>query len=56
MDPAKVEAVLKWPTPKKLKELQAFLEFANFYCHFILNFSYEVNLLTHLMRKDTVWQ
>jgi len=31
MDPRKVQAILQWPTPRKVKELQSFLGFANFY-------------------------
>lgn len=31
MDPAKVEAVISWMWPRKLKDIQAFIGFANFY-------------------------
>ena len=31
MDNTKTAAVQDWPTPKNLKEVQSFLEFANFY-------------------------
>ena len=31
MDPVKIAGVAKWPTPTKLKEVQQFLGFANFY-------------------------
>ena len=31
MDPAKVEAITTWPTPKKLVEVQEFIRFPNFY-------------------------
>ena len=31
MDPEKVQAVENWEAPEKLKEVQAFLGFANFY-------------------------
>ena len=31
MDLAKVSAILDWPTPKSVKEVQSFLGFANFY-------------------------
>jgi hypothetical protein len=31
MDPEKVQAVENWEAPKKLKEVQAFLGFENFY-------------------------
>lgn len=39
MDEKKVSAVLNWPKPKTLKELQRFLGFANCYRQFIRNFS-----------------
>ena len=55
MDPAKVEAVLKWPAPRRIKELQAFLGFANFYRRFIDGFSKRAKPMTALLRKDTPW-
>ena len=39
MDPTKVSAVSKWPTPDSRKKVQQFLGFANFYRKFIRNFS-----------------
>ena len=39
MDPAKVSAVAKWPTPDSRKKVQQFLGFANFYRRFIRGFS-----------------
>lgn len=39
MDPAKVSAVVEWPTPTSRMQVQCFLGFANFYRHFIRNFS-----------------
>lgn len=38
-DPAKVRAMAEWPVPITHKALQRFLGFANFYRHFIRNFS-----------------
>jgi len=31
MSQSKVDAILKWPTPKNLKQVQSFLGFTNFY-------------------------
>lgn len=55
MDKGKVSAVLDWPTPKKVKDIQAFLGFANFYRRFIGDFSKTVRPMTELLRKDTKW-
>jgi hypothetical protein len=38
MDPAKLSSITNWPLPKKLKDLQAFLGFCNFYRHFIQDY------------------
>jgi hypothetical protein len=53
MDPEKVMAVKEWQAPGKLKEVQAFLEFANFYLRFIRNYGRVVQLLTK-QTKTTV--
>lgn len=53
MDPKKVEAVKNWSIPKNLKDVQAFLGFANFYRRFIRGFSELALPLTKLTRKDT---
>jgi hypothetical protein len=55
MDQNKVKAVLEWPDPKNVKELQSLLGFANFYRRFIKNFSKMVTPLTTLTRKDATW-
>lgn len=39
MDSKKVSVVHNWPQPKTIKELQRFLEFANFYHRFIRSYS-----------------
>ena len=39
MDPDKVETVLHWPIPRNVKDVRAFLGFANFYRRFIKDFS-----------------
>jgi hypothetical protein len=55
MDPRKVEALLKWPQPKSVKEIQSFLGFANYYRRFIDNYSGIVLPLNQLLRKNAPW-
>jgi len=50
MDPTKLEAMSKWPTPTKKKEVQAFLGFANYYRRFIANYSGKARPLIDLTR------
>jgi hypothetical protein len=52
MDPAKIGAVLEWPAPKTVREVQAFLGFANFYRRFIASYSRIAKPLTELTKKD----
>ena len=46
MDPSKVQIIQDWPKPRKVKDIQSFLGFANFYCCFISNYSNIVIPLT----------
>src|SRR5258706_14925250 len=39
MDPVKVQGVTDWPQPVKVKDVQSFIGFMNFYQRFIHNFS-----------------
>ena len=55
MDPVKTNAIRGWPIPIKLKELQSFLGFCNFYRCFIKDYSVIVKLLTSLTGK-VPWQ
>ena len=48
MDPAKIQVILDWPEPRRVKDIQSFLGFANFYRRFIYNFS---DLTVPLTRK-----
>ena len=52
----KVKIIQDWPEPKKVKNIQSFLGFANFYYRFIFNYSEIVIPLTHLTRKDIPWK
>ena len=55
MSDAKVKTIQEWPEPRKVKDIQSFLGFANFYRRFIFNYSDIVIPLTRLTRKDTPW-
>ena len=52
----KVDAVLSWPAPTKVRELQQFLGFANFYRRFIQGYSRIISPLTRLLRKDVKFE
>jgi len=52
VDPAKVEAVVKWESPKSATEIRSFVGLAGYYRRFIEGFSKIVAPLTLLTRKD----
>src|SRR5260221_155325 len=57
MDPVKVQGVKDWPQPMKVKDVQSFIGFVNFYQRFIHNFS-EIACLLHALTcksKDWLW-
>jgi len=51
----KVQAIIDWLEPRKVKDIQSFLGFANFYCWFIYNYLDIVVPLTRLTCKDVPW-
>src|SRR5258707_11263496 len=55
MDPTKVHGVTEWPTPTKVKEVQSFLGFVNFYRKFIRDFSDVTCPLYALTCKTQQW-
>lgn len=55
MDPTKLDGIAKWPTPAKLKDVQSFLGFCNFYRKFIPHYAELSKPLDNLKRKDQSW-
>nr|GFC84350.1 putative reverse transcriptase domain-containing protein [Tanacetum cinerariifolium] len=57
MDPAKVEAITKWPRPTTVTEVRSFLGLAGYYRRFVEGFSLLALPLTKLMRNGEkfVW-
>ena len=51
----KIEVVKNWAVPRKVKDVQEFLWFANFYQPFIQGFAHITIPLTALTRKDEPW-
>ena len=50
------DKIQDWLEPKKVKDIQFFLGFTNFYHWFIFNYSNIVIPLTCLTRKDIPWK
>jgi len=51
-DPAKIRAIMNFPTPKNPKNIKQFLGLAGYYRKFIPNFSKVAKPLTDLLKKD----
>jgi hypothetical protein len=49
VDPDKISAIMKWERPTRVKELQSFLGFCNFYRLFIEDFSRVAKFLYRLI-------
>ena len=56
MSDDKVKIIQDWPEPRKVKDIQSFLDFANFYCWFIFNYLDIVISLTCLTWKNIPWK
>ncbi|KAL5555748.1 hypothetical protein UlMin_037984 [Ulmus minor] len=52
VDPAKIDAVSKWPVPTNVTEIQSFLGLAGYYRRFVEGFSTLAATLTALTKKD----
>ncbi|GJP36383.1 hypothetical protein CLOM_g20895, partial [Closterium sp. NIES-68] len=56
VDPKKIEAVRTWKTPENVKELQQFLDFANYYNRFVPQYAKIAVPLTNLLKKNTPYK
>jgi len=56
MSDDKIKIIQDWLEPKKVKNIQSFLGFMNFYCQFIFNYLDIVIPLTCLIWKDIPWK
>jgi hypothetical protein len=57
VDPAKVEAIMKWPAPTNVTEVRSFMGLEGYYRRFVEGFSKIANLITELQKKNKkfVW-
>ena len=57
MEQEKIKAVKEWKTPTRVKDVESFLGFANFYYQFIHNFSHTARPLNELKgKKEWKWE
>ena len=57
VDPSKIEAVISWEPPRKVREVRSFLGLAGYYRRFVKGFSSIAPPMTQLTHKDVpfVW-
>ena len=55
MDPVKVARVCEWPVPENWTDVQAFIDFINFYHRFIQDFSTIAQPLFDLTHSNQAW-
>jgi hypothetical protein len=55
VDPMKVEAILRFPPPHNIRQLQGLQGKDNFLHHFIVNYANLTKGFMHLLKKDTMF-
>jgi len=53
MECGKLEAITKWPLPRNIKQLQAFMGLIGYYRCFDKNYASIATALTYLLKKDS---
>ena len=56
MDPTKLSGIAEWPIPAKVKDVQSFLGFTNYYRRFIGDYSNIAQPLIDLTKKNQEWK
>ena len=56
MDPTKLSGIAEWPIPTKVKDIQSFLGFTNYYRWFIGDYSNIARPLIDLIKKNQEWK
>ena len=51
----KVQEVIEWSVPRSIKDVQKFLELANYYRQFVKDFAKIAKPLHEMMRKENKW-
>ena len=55
MEKEKVQGVIEQPVPRNMKDVQKFLELANYYRQFVKDFARIAKPLYEMMRKEMKW-
>jgi len=56
MEEKKMEGVLKWPMPQCVRDVRKFLGLANYYRHFVKDFTKVALPMNQLTRKNKKWK
>ena len=54
-DSEKIDSIVKFPTPKKVKDVRAFLGLTGYYRRFSPNYSKTITTLLKLLKKGHKW-